>query len=88
MAVLVRRVGHVAGCPSIRGCVSQGGTEDDAVATFYGAILNCFGARVAQELLLTIGIHECQLLPLLDGLCALAAHGRRALLGHLDFPEF
>ena len=44
----------VAECPSIPGCVSQGKTEDEAVANVREAIQACIEARAANGMPLTI----------------------------------
>jgi predicted RNase H-like HicB family nuclease len=50
----------VAECPSIPGCVSQGKTDDEAVANVREAIQACIEARVANGMPLTIAIREVE----------------------------
>lgn len=44
----------VAECPAIPGCVSQGGTKDEAVANIREAIALCLEARAEMGLPLTM----------------------------------
>jgi len=44
----------VAECPAIPGCVSQGKTEDEALANIREAILGCLEARAEQGMPLTL----------------------------------
>jgi predicted RNase H-like HicB family nuclease len=44
----------VAECPAIPGCVSQGRTEDEALANIREAILGCLEVRAAEGLPLTV----------------------------------
>jgi len=44
----------VAECPAIPGCVSQGPTEEEALATIREAILGCLEVRAEQGLPLTV----------------------------------
>ncbi len=48
----------VAECPSIPGCVSQGKTEDEAVANVREAIQACIEARAANGMPLTVTVRE------------------------------
>lgn len=50
----------VAECPSIPGCVSQGHTEDEALANIHEAIVGCLETRAAQGLPLTIRTIEVE----------------------------
>ena len=50
----------VAECPSIPGCVSQGKTEDDAVANVREAIQACIEARAANGMPLTVAVREIE----------------------------
>jgi predicted RNase H-like HicB family nuclease len=50
----------VAECPAIPGCVSQGRSEDEALANMHEAIVGCLEARAAQGLPLTIRIVEVE----------------------------
>jgi predicted RNase H-like HicB family nuclease len=50
----------VAECPSIPGCVSQGKTEEEAVANIREAIRACLEARAANGMPLTISIREVE----------------------------
>jgi predicted RNase H-like HicB family nuclease len=44
----------VAECPAIPGCVSQGSTEDEALANIKDAIVGCLEVRSEQGLPLTV----------------------------------
>jgi predicted RNase H-like HicB family nuclease len=44
----------VAECPAIPGCVSQGKTEEEAVANIREAIIACLEVRAEQGLPLTV----------------------------------
>jgi predicted RNase H-like HicB family nuclease len=44
----------VAQCPAIPGCVSQGLTEDEAIANIREAIIGCLEARAEQGMPLTV----------------------------------
>jgi predicted RNase H-like HicB family nuclease len=44
----------VAECPAIPGCVSQGSSEDEALANIKEAIVACLEVRAAQGLPLTV----------------------------------
>ncbi len=50
----------VAECPSIPGCVSQGGTEDEALANVREAIRACLEARAANGMPLTVAVREVE----------------------------
>jgi len=44
----------VVECPSIPGCVSQGGTKEEAVANIEDAIKNCLEVRSERGMPLTV----------------------------------
>jgi predicted RNase H-like HicB family nuclease len=44
----------IAECPAIPGCVSQGQTEQEAIANIREAIVGCLEVRAAQGLPLTV----------------------------------
>jgi predicted RNase H-like HicB family nuclease len=44
----------IAECPAIPGCVSQGRTEDEAIANIREAIVGCLEVRAEQGLPLTV----------------------------------
>jgi predicted RNase H-like HicB family nuclease len=44
----------VAECPAIPGCVSQGRTEDEAIANIREAIVACLAVRAEEGLPLTV----------------------------------
>ena len=50
----------VAECPAIPGCVSQGRTEDDALANIREAIAACLEARAANGMPLTVAVREVE----------------------------
>ena len=50
----------VAECPAIPGCVSQGATEDEAIANVSEAIQGCLEARAAAGMPLTVAIREVE----------------------------
>lgn len=50
----------VAECPAIPGCVSQGKTEAEALANIQEAIGGCLEARAANNMPLTIAVHEVE----------------------------
>jgi predicted RNase H-like HicB family nuclease len=50
----------VAECPSIPGCVSQGKTEDEALANIREAIVACLEARAANGMPLTVAVREVE----------------------------
>ena len=50
----------VAECPAIPGCVSQGATEDEALANVREAIVACLEARAANGMPLTVAIREVE----------------------------
>lgn len=50
----------VAECPAIPGCVSQGGTEDEAIANIREAIAACVEARAASGMPVTVTIREVE----------------------------
>jgi predicted RNase H-like HicB family nuclease len=50
----------VAECPAIPGCISQGRTEDEAMANIREAIEGCLAARAANGLPLTVEVREVE----------------------------
>jgi len=50
----------VAECPAIPGCVSQGKTEDEALANIREAIEACLQARAEAGMPLTVTTHEIE----------------------------
>jgi predicted RNase H-like HicB family nuclease len=50
----------VVECPSIPGCISQGGTEDEALANIREAIEGCLEARAEEGLPLTLAVREVE----------------------------
>ena len=50
----------VAQCPAIPGCVSQGKTEEEAIANIREAILACLETRAATGMPLTVAIREVE----------------------------
>jgi predicted RNase H-like HicB family nuclease len=50
----------VAECPAIPGCVSQGKTEEEALANVRDAILICMEARASKGMPLTVATREIE----------------------------
>ena len=50
----------VAECPAIPGCISQGETEDQALANIREAIQACVEARAASGMPLTVATREIE----------------------------
>jgi predicted RNase H-like HicB family nuclease len=50
----------VAQCPAIPGCISQGKTEEEALANIREAIEACLEARAANGMPLTVATHEVE----------------------------
>jgi predicted RNase H-like HicB family nuclease len=50
----------VVECPAIPGCVSQGETEEEAIANIREAISACLEARAAVGMPLTVAIREIE----------------------------
>lgn len=50
----------VAECPAIPGCVSQGRTEDEAVANIREAIVACLEVRAEAGMPLTVAVREVE----------------------------
>ena len=50
----------VAECPAIPGCISQGKTEDEALASIREAIQACVEARAANGMPITVAIREVE----------------------------
>ena len=50
----------VAECPAIPGCVSQGRTEDEALANIKEAIQVCVEARAANGMPVTVATREVE----------------------------
>ncbi len=50
----------VAECPAIPGCVSQGQTEDEALANIREAIAACLEARAEAGMPLTLAVRQVE----------------------------
>ncbi len=50
----------VADCPSIPGCVSQGETEEEALADIREAAVACLEARAANGMPLPVAVREIE----------------------------
>ena len=50
----------IAECPAIPGCVSQGKTEDEAVANIREAIQACLESRAESGMPLTVAVREIE----------------------------
>lgn len=53
----------VAECPAIPGCVSQGQTEEEALANVREAIEACLESRAAHGMPLTVAVREVEVSP-------------------------
>lgn len=53
--------GYVVECPAIPGCVSQGETEEEALANIREAIQLCLEVRAEEGLPLTIETREVEI---------------------------
>ena len=51
---------HIAECPAIPGCVSQGRTESEAEVNITDAIRECIAVRQVQGLPLTVSTREVE----------------------------
>ena len=51
----------VAECPAIPGCVSQGKTEKEALASIEDAIRECLDVRAELGMPLTVAIHQVEI---------------------------
>lgn len=49
---------HIAECPAIPGCVSQGQTEEEALVNIQDAIRECLAVRIERGMPLTISTFE------------------------------
>jgi predicted RNase H-like HicB family nuclease len=52
----------VAECPSIPGCVSQGGTKDEAIVNVRDAIKACLEVRAERGMPLTVEIRQVEVM--------------------------
>jgi len=50
----------IAECPAIPGCVSQGHTEEEALANIKEAIAACLEARAEAGMPLTVAVREVE----------------------------
>ena len=50
----------VVECPSIPGCISQGKTEQEAIANIREAIVGCLETRAANGMPLTVAVREVE----------------------------
>jgi predicted RNase H-like HicB family nuclease len=50
----------VAECPAIPGCISQGKTEEEAIANIREAIRACIESRAANGMPLTVSTREIE----------------------------
>ncbi len=51
---------YVAECPAIPGCVSQGKTEEEALANVADAIRECLRVRAERGMPLTVSVREVE----------------------------
>ena len=52
---------YVAECAAIPGCVSQGTTQDEALANIKDAIRQCLEVRAERGMPLTVSTHEIEI---------------------------
>ena len=52
--------GFIAECPEIPGCMSEGGTEEEAIANLREAIELCLEVRREQGMPLTVPLRELE----------------------------
>lgn len=52
----------IAECPAIPGCVSQGGTRNEAIKNVQEAIALCLEVRAEQGIPLTIETHQIEVI--------------------------
>jgi predicted RNase H-like HicB family nuclease len=50
----------VAECPAIPGCVSEGATEDEALANIHEAVVGCLEVRAEAGLPLTVRVVDIE----------------------------
>lgn len=50
----------VAECPSVPGCISQGHTEEEALANIREALAGCLATRAANGMPLTVEVREIE----------------------------
>lgn len=50
----------VAECPAIPGCISQGRTEEEAIANIREAIVACVETRIANGMPVTVATREIE----------------------------
>jgi predicted RNase H-like HicB family nuclease len=51
----------VAECPAIPGCISQGGTEKEALKNVEEAIRECLEVRAEKGMPLTVSVHQVEI---------------------------
>ena len=52
----------VVECPSIPGSISQGRTEEEALANIHEAIVGCLEARAANGMPLSVAVREVEVM--------------------------
>ena len=52
---------YVVECPAIPGCVSQGNTEEEALANVKDAILQCLEVRAERGMPLSVATREVEI---------------------------
>lgn len=52
---------YVVECPAIPGCISQGQTEQEALANIQDAIRECLEVRAELGMPLTVAVHQVEI---------------------------
>ncbi|MBI4859795.1 MAG: type II toxin-antitoxin system HicB family antitoxin [Candidatus Riflebacteria bacterium] len=52
---------YVVECPAIPGCISQGDTEEEALANIRDAIRQCLEVRAERGMPLTVAVHQVEI---------------------------
>lgn len=52
---------YVVECPAIPGCISQGGTEEEALGNIRDAIRQCLEVRAERGMPLTVAVRQVEI---------------------------